>query len=59
MPFRLVVTGGDLLRSSIMSDNFIAAIVQVSVYLYDFLHLIASAVGALGSSGHPVYCADS
>lgn len=43
IPFWLVVSGGDLPRSFIVSGIFLAAIVQVLVHLYYFLHLDASA----------------
>ena len=43
IPFGLVVTGGALPRSLIVSGIFLAAIAQVLVHLYYFLHLNRSA----------------
>ena len=43
IPFGLVVTGGALPRSLIVSGIFLAAIAQVLVHLYYFLHLNGSA----------------
>ena len=42
IPFGLVVTGGALPRSLIISGIFLAAITQVLVHLYYFLHLNGS-----------------
>ena len=43
IPFGLVVTGGGLPRSLIVSGILLAAIAQVLVHLYYFLHLNGSA----------------
>jgi cytochrome o ubiquinol oxidase subunit IV len=42
IPFGLVVSGGGLPRSLIVSGIFLAAIAQVLVHLYYFLHLNGS-----------------
>lgn len=42
IPFALVVTGGALPRSLVLSGIFLAAIAQIQVHLHYFLHLNAS-----------------